>query len=203
MNSQNLRTKGEGEAEGEHWTSKKEKHLETYQYPDIGSAVKQPAPGVSEALIASAEPSQMQLEEHPLQEGLEELIMWDNNDNNAKMDTTTTTFEFQIGRGEAPMKNIPLSSFPSFQGMTLEFSDTFLFEFDVLCRIYDYIIDAQKLKLFPVTLKGAALRWFTGLGPTYISTWNDMKKMLLSKYQDYCRTKDLREEIFRMMQKEE
>jgi len=30
-----------------------------------------------------------------------------------------------------------------------------------------------------------------------------MKEMLLSKYQDYCRTRDLREEIFRMTQKED
>jgi len=131
--------------------------------------------------------------------------MGENNDNNAKTDTTTTIFEFPIGnlRGEAPMKNIPLSSLPSFQGMTMEDPDTFLFEFDVLCRSYDYTIDAQKLKLFPATFKGEALRWFMGLGPASISTWNAMKEMFLSKYQDYCRTRNLREETFRMTQKEE
>lgn len=66
--------------------------------------------------------------------------MGENNDKNAKIDTTTTTFEFPIGnlRGEAPVKNISLSSLPSFQGMNLEYSDIFLFEFDALCRIYGY-----------------------------------------------------------------
>lgn len=81
--------------------------------------------------------------------------MGDNNDNNTKTDATITTFEFTIRdiRGEAPMKNIPLSSLPSFQGMTVEDPNTFLFEFDVLCRSYDYISDAQKLKLFHATVK--------------------------------------------------
>jgi len=70
--------------------------------------------------------------------------MGDKNDNNAKTDTTTTTFEFPIGNigGEAPTKIIPLSSLPSFRGMTLEDPDTFLFEVYVLCRIYDYTTDA-------------------------------------------------------------
>jgi len=126
--------------------------------------------------------------------------MGDKNDNNAKTNTTITTFEFPIGniRGEAPMKNIPLSSLPSFPRMTLEDPDRFIFEVDVLCRSYDYTADAQKLKVFPATLKGAALRWVMGLGTTSISTWNGMKETFLSKYEDYCRTRVLREEIFRM-----
>lgn len=131
--------------------------------------------------------------------------MGDNKDKNAKTDATITTFEFPIGdiRGESPMKNIALSSLPSFQGMTVEDPDTFLFEFDVLCRSYDYTSDAQKLKLFPITLKGETLRWFMGFGYASIRTWNDMKEMFLSKYQDYCRTGELREEIFRMTQKKD
>ena len=50
-------------------------------------------------------------------------------------------FEFPIlaTRDEAPMKNIPLSYLPSFQGMVVEDPEyTFMFEFDVLCRSYDY-----------------------------------------------------------------
>jgi len=42
-----------------------------------------------------------------------------------------------------------------------------------------------------------------GLGSASISMWNDMKEVFLSKYQDYCRTRDLREEIFIMTQKED
>ena len=49
---------------------------------------------------------------------------------------------------EAPMKNIRFSSLPSFQGMVVEDIDTFLFEFDVLCRGYDYTSDMQNMKLF-------------------------------------------------------
>lgn len=130
--------------------------------------------------------------------------MGDNNDSNAKTNTTATTFDFPIGniKGEAPMKNILLSSLPSFQGVNVEDLDTFLFKFDVPCRSYDYTIDAQKLKLCTTTLKGATLRWLMGLGSTSISMWNDMKETFLSKYEDYFRTKDLREDIFRKTQKE-
>lgn len=40
------------------------------------------------------------------------------------------------------MKNIPLSTLPSFQGLTIEDPNIFMFEFDVLCMIYDYTSDA-------------------------------------------------------------
>ena len=58
----------------------------------------------------------------------------------------------------APMKSIPLRHIPTFHGLASEDPDAFLFEFDVLCRGYDYTIDTQKLKLFPSTLKGETLR---------------------------------------------
>jgi len=47
------------------------------------------------------------------------------------------------------------------------------------------------------------LRWFMVLSSASIQTWNEMKETFLSKYQDYCRTRDLREEVFRMIQKED
>lgn len=62
------------------------------------------------------------------------------------------------------MKVIPLQSIPTFHRMITEDPDAFLFEFYVLYRGYDYTIDPEKLKLFHSTLKGAALRWFMGLG---------------------------------------
>ena len=40
------------------------------------------------------------------------------------------------------------------------------------------------------------------MGSNSIATWDVMKKVLLKKYQDYCKTRDLREEIFGMTQKE-
>ena len=51
------------------------------------------------------------------------------------------------------MKNNNPSILPTFHGMTVEDLDAFLFEFDILCRSYNYVDDAQKLKLFPSTLK--------------------------------------------------
>ena len=42
-----------------------------------------------------------------------------------------------------------------------------------------------------------------GLGGETITTEEQMKRVFLGKYQEYCRTKDKREELFKMMQKEE
>jgi hypothetical protein len=98
------------------------------------------------------------------------------------------------------MKNIPLSDLPNFHGLSTEDLDEFLFEFDILCRIYDYTTTAQKLKLFLATLKGNALRWFMSLGGETISTWVQMRHLFLNKYQDYCRIRERREELFKMSQ---
>ena len=101
------------------------------------------------------------------------------------------------------MKNIPPSIIPNFYGTSTEDPDAFLFEFDVLCRTYGYIDDTQKLRLFLATLKGAALKWFMGLGVNTIIYWIDMKNIFLKKYQPYCRTRDSKDDIFRMTQHEE
>jgi hypothetical protein len=102
----------------------------------------------------------------------------------------------------APMKEILLQNLPTFHGLISEDPDAFLFEFDVLCRGYDYTSEPQKLKLFPSTLKGEALRWFMGLGGGTINSWDEMQQAFLTKYQDYCRTIDLKDEIFQMTAKE-
>ena len=73
------------------------------------------------------------------------------------------------------MKNINPSTLPTFHGMSTEDPDAFLFEFNILCRRYNYINDAQKLKLFPLTLKDTALRWFMGLEEYTIITWEKRK----------------------------
>jgi hypothetical protein len=79
------------------------------------------------------------------------------------------------------MKNIPLLALPTFYGKKREYPDTFLFEFGILCRSYNYVQDAQKLKLFPATLKDSALRWFMGLGESSIRSWEAMKYIFLKK----------------------
>jgi len=56
----------------------------------------------------------------------------------------TSSFRFSIKRPneETKMKNIPHSASPNFHGLCKEYPETFLFEFDVLCRSYDYVLDA-------------------------------------------------------------
>ena len=81
--------------------------------------------------------------------------------------------------------------------MTNEDPDTFLFELEILCRGYDYYTNDQRLKVFPLTLKGAALQWFMSLGGNCIQTWEDMKNIFLKQYQDYCKAN---EDIFNMIQ---
>ena len=49
---------------------------------------------------------------------------------------------------------------PNFHGLTTKHPNTFYFEFEVVCRTDDYILDAQNLKLFHSTLKHSMLRWF-------------------------------------------
>jgi hypothetical protein len=61
------------------------------------------------------------------------------------------------------MKRISPSVLPDLRGMVIEDTCSFLFEFDNLCRSYNYMDDAQKLKSFPTTLKYSTLRWFMGL----------------------------------------
>ena len=53
-----------------------------------------------------------------------------------KEENTESTFGFPILDLEpnVNMKNIPPSVFPNFYGKSTEDSDTFLFEFDILCR---------------------------------------------------------------------
>ena len=101
------------------------------------------------------------------------------------------------------MKNIPHSALPNFHGMASEGPYTFLFEFNVLCRSYDYVIEQHKLKLFLATLKIKELRWFMGLGGDNIVTWAQMKKVFLDKYQEFFKFKDRKEAIFKMTQQED
>jgi hypothetical protein len=118
---------------------------------------------------------------------------------------TETTFKFSIldTTPNVNMKNIFLSALPSFYGKKSEDLDTFLFEFDILCRSYNYIQDAHKLKLFPATLKDSTLRWFMGLGESSIRSWEAMKDIFLKKYQDYYKTKESRNDIFKIQQLED
>jgi len=58
------------------------------------------------------------------------------------------TFEFPIKNlgGVTQMHIIPPSCLPNFHGLDNEDLDTFLFEFEVLCRGYDYFTNDKRLK---------------------------------------------------------
>ena len=115
----------------------------------------------------------------------------------------TLQFPIQQLEGIAPMKNISPLVLPRFYGKATEDPDEFIFEFDILCRSYDYTSNVQELKLFPTTLNDNALRWFMSLGEGTVTTWDRMKQVFLEKYQEYCNTKDKREELFKMVQKDD
>lgn len=73
--------------------------------------------------------------------------------------TKPITFEFPIINQEwmTTLKNIPPSTFPKFYGLIIEGPNMFMFKFDVLCKSFDYTIDAHKMKLFPTTFKDVSL----------------------------------------------
>jgi len=68
------------------------------------------------------------------------------------------------------MQYISPSILPNFHGLRTKDPKRFIFEFEVLCRSYDYLLDSKKLKLFLATLKYGALKWFMGLGTHSIRT---------------------------------
>jgi hypothetical protein len=72
-----------------------------------------------------------------------------------------------------------------------------------LCRRYNYLQYAQKLKRFTATLKDSPLRWFMGLGKSNIRSWEGTKDMFRKKYQDYYKSKDYRNDIFKIQQLED
>ena len=56
----------------------------------------------------------------------------------------TINFEFPIKylEDDAPMKNISPSTLPNFNGLSTKDPYAFPFEFHVLCKSYDYTMDA-------------------------------------------------------------
>ena len=100
------------------------------------------------------------------------------------------------------MKNINPGTLPNFHGLIIEDSNTFLFEFEVICKTYNYLLDAQKLKVFPSTLKDSTLRWFMILEGNNVESWERMKQTFIKKHKDYYNARNTRDDIFRMIQGE-
>jgi hypothetical protein len=84
--------------------------------------------------------------------------------------------------GKTKMKNINPFVLPHFHGLVSKDPETFLFEFVVICRTYDYTTDEQKLKLFLSTLKDSTLRWFMILEGNNITTWEQIKNTFSERY---------------------
>lgn len=122
----------------------------------------------------------------------------ENRNNRREDERTEGAFPIRETNGNMKMKNISPSALPHFHGLTTEDRDTFLFEFVVFCQTYDYAEDEKKLKLFPSTLKDAALCWFMGLPGNSITTWAQMQQAFNGKYHAYYRSKEAKGEIFRM-----
>jgi len=89
-----------------------------------------------------------------------------------KVDNSTFRFPIRGSNEKTKMKKIPHSTLSKFHGISKEYPDTFLFKFDILCRSYDYVSYARKLKLFLATLKNVALRYFMILDRDNIRTWD-------------------------------
>lgn len=81
-------------------------------------------------------------------------------------ETQTSTIEVLIIdlQDNSPMDTDLLQNLPILYVLASKYPNALLFEFDVLCRGYDYTTEPPKLIFFPTTLKGATLRWFMGLG---------------------------------------
>lgn len=104
-------------------------------------------------------------------------------------------FPIRETNGYARMKNISPSCLPDFHGLISKDPDTFLFEFVISCRTYNYTSDDKKLKLFPSALKDATMCWFMGLLGGNFTTWSQMKQSFNKKYKDHCRSKYTKDEI--------
>lgn len=59
-------------------------------------------------------------------------------ENQVSREQSTFVFPIVDLNTVAQMKNIPPSSLPHFHGKVHEDPNSFLFEFDILCRNYDY-----------------------------------------------------------------
>ena len=110
----------------------------------------------------------MQVEKEELAEKVEEM---DGDDENEE---DPLGFLIQDTDFSVHMRNIPPYFSPNFLGMRSEDAETFLFEFEIVCRPYGYLLNTKNLRLFPTTLKDRSLKWFMSLETNSIGSWNDM-----------------------------
>jgi len=98
---------------------------------------------------------QLEIFEEPIGEEEEETYTMVQNRNGAKK-RVEGAFSIRETNGDSRMRNKSPSTLPHFHGLTSKDPDTFLFEFVVIYRTYNYTSNDQRLKLFPSTLKDGA-----------------------------------------------
>lgn len=99
-------------------------------------------------------------------------------------DHNINEFPIRDSEYQEPMKNINPSTLPHFHGRASKDPNTFIFEFEVFYRSYDYLSDAKKLKVFPSTLKDVTLRLLMSLDENNIESWERMKDTFMEIYRD-------------------
>jgi hypothetical protein len=127
-----------------------------------------------------------------MEKGEEEVHLNENDEGNTEGEVTFVFHIVDLTKN-IQMKNISPFVWPHFHGMVIEDPDAFIFEFDILCRSYEYWNVAHKLKLFPATLKDSVSCWIMGLGGNTIRTWDEMRTDFLRKFQECCKDRDLKE----------
>ena len=87
------------------------------------------------------------------------------NDEGEGENQTVATFGFPIldTMQDVIMKNIPPSSLPTFYGKINEDPDTFLFEFNILCRSYNYLTKFSQTKTLSCYTKRFYLEMVHGI----------------------------------------
>jgi hypothetical protein len=117
---------------------------------DIGSVIKSPKG-------PSNQPPRIEHSDQEIPEGYWHIFDQMAQPNQPRTQTSTLEYPIVDLVSNSPMKAIPLQNILTFNGLISEDPDTFLFEFDALCRGYDYTSEPHKLNLFPSTLKGETL----------------------------------------------
>lgn len=103
------------------------------------------------------------------------------------------TFEFPIANQEheATLKNIHPLALPNFYGLITKDLDTFIFEFVVLCWIYDYTTNAWAKNISSHT-KICIFKVVHGVGKNAMENWGKMRGYCLKKYQFYHHQGDMK-----------
>ena len=72
-------------------------------------------------------------------------------------------FPIRETNGDTKMNNISPSALRHFHGLTTEGPDTFLFEFAIICRTYDYAEDEKKVETVPFYSQGCSIMLVHGI----------------------------------------